>query len=280
MSVGLAGVLPAVFRDQEDDIDEQPYLWSDLLARRNALSLQVEDLVPVLRVDLRKYRSRETGALEVGPDLVDELIAMEEFVAGEADKLLAAAPASGTVVLQALVDQGEFETAYPDARTVRDLVPYPMSLQHVAVGRVAAELSRRGRDVEVHRCDRRGDLTVRRLAAGLLKDETARLLGLDEKKYAKFERSTTAPPAGLVTELQAIEDFITTSAGQLDVTEVGGVSVVVMIDDQAEFERAYPQARTQRDGVVYPRRVHRVAAARRAHTLEAAGASVRIAVAS
>jgi hypothetical protein len=280
MSVGLAGVLPAVVRDQEGDIDDQPYLWSDLLARRNALSLQVEDLVPVLRVDLRKYRSRETGALEVGPDLVDELIAMEEFVAGEADKLLAAAPASGTVVLQALVDQGEFETAYPEARTVRDLVPYPMSLQHVAVGRVAAELSRRGRDVEVHRGGRRGDLTVRRLAAGLLKDETARLLGLDEKKYAKFERSTTAPPAGLVTELQAIEDFITTSAGQLDVTEVAGVSVVVMIDDQAEFERAYPQARTQRDGVVYPRRVHRVAAARRAHTLEAAGASVRIAVAS
>ena len=93
VSVGLAGVLPAAVRDQEDDIDEQPYLWSDLLARRNALSLQVEDLVPVLRVDLRKYRSRETGALEVGPDLVDELIAMEEFVA-EADKLLAAAPAS------------------------------------------------------------------------------------------------------------------------------------------------------------------------------------------
>ena len=280
MSVGLAGVLPAAVRDQEDDIDEQPYLWSDLLARRNALSLQVEDLVPVLRVDLRKYRSRETGALEVSAELVDELIAMEEFVAGEADKLLAAAPASGTVVLQAVVDQGEFETAYPDARTVRDLVPYPMSLQHVAVGRVAAELSRRGRDVEVHRGDRRGDLTVRRLAAGLLKDETARLLGIDEKRYAKFERSTTAPPAGLVAELQAVVDFITTTAAQLDVTDVDGVSVVVMIDDQAEFERAYPQARTKRDGVVYPRRVHRVAAARRAHSLEAAGASVRIAVAS
>ena len=279
MRVGLAGGLPAGAHDREDDIDEPPYLWSDLLARRNALSLRVEDLVPVLRVDLRKYRSRETGALEVGPELVDELIAMEEFVAGEADKLLAAAPATGTVVLQAAVDQGEFEDAYPDARTLRDLVAYPMSLQHVAVGRAAAELSRRGRDVEVHRGDRRADLTVRRLAAGLLKDETARLLGIDEKRYAKFERSAAAPPAGLVTELQAVDDFITTSAGQLDVTEAAGVSVVVMIDDQAEFERAYPQARTQRDGVVYPRRVHRVAAARRAHTLEAAGGSARIAVA-
>ena len=219
MSVGLAGDLPVGLHDREDDIDEPPYLWSDLLARRNALSLRVEDLVPVLRVDLRKYRSRETGALEVGPDLVDELIAMEEFVAGEAAKLLAAAPAAGTVVLQAVVDQGEFENAYPDARTLRDLVPYPMSLQHVAVGRAAAELSRRGRDVEVHRGDRRADLTVRRLAAGLLKAETARLLGIDEKRYAKFERSTAAPPTGLVTELQAIDNFITTSAEQLDVTE-------------------------------------------------------------
>jgi transcriptional regulator with XRE-family HTH domain len=279
MSVGLAGVLPAAVRDWEDDIDEQPYLWSDLLARRNALSLRVEDLVPVLRVDMRKYRSRETGALEVGPDLVDELIAMEEFVAGEADKLVAGAPAEGTVVLQAVVDQGEFEASYPDARTLRDLVAYPMSLQHVAVGRAAAELSRRGRDVEVHRGDRRGDLTARRLAADLLKEETARLLGVDEKRYAKFERSPTAPPAGLLAELQAVDDFITTSAGQLDVTEAGGVSVVVMLDDQGEFERAYPQARTLRDGVVYPRRVHRVAAARRAHMLEAAGRSVRIAVA-
>ena len=85
MSVGLADALSAGARDQEDDIDEPPYLWSDLLARRNALSLRVEDLVPVLCVDLRKYRSRETRALEVGPDLVDELIAMEEFVADEAD---------------------------------------------------------------------------------------------------------------------------------------------------------------------------------------------------
>ena len=279
MSVGLAGGLPVGVHDREDDIDEPPYLWSDLLARRNALSLRVEDLVPVLRVDLRKYRSRETGALEVGPELVDELIAMEEFVAGEVDRILNTAPAAGTVTLQAAVDQAEFEDAYPDARTLRDLVPYPMSLQHVAVGRAAAELSRRGRDVEVHRGDRRGDLTVRRLAAGLLKDETARLLGIDEKRYAKFERSTTAPPAGLVAELQAVDDFITTTAAQLDVTDVDGVSVVVMIDDQAEFERAYPQARTDRDGVVYPRRVHRVAAARRAHQLEAAGGSVRIAVA-
>jgi transcriptional regulator with XRE-family HTH domain len=284
MSVSTAGLLPAAVHDQEVDIDEDgfdepPYLWSDLLARRNALSQRVEDLVPVLRVDLRKYRSRETGALEVGPELVDELIAMEDFVADEVNKMLAAAPASGVVQLQASVDQDDFETSYPDARTLRDLVPYPVSLQHVAVGRAAAELTRRGLDVEVHRGDRRADLTVRRLAAGLLKDETARLLGLDEKKYAKFERSTTAPPAGLLAELQAVEDFITTSASQLAVTEAAGIKVVTMIDDQAEFERVYPQACTRRDGVVYPRRVHRVAAARRAHALEAADQSVRIVVA-
>lgn len=278
MSVAVMSSLPTAVHDQEENIDEPPYLWSDLLARRNALSLRVEDLVPVLRVDMSKYRSRETGALVVGPYLVDELIAMEEFVAGEADQLIAAAPAGGTVILRAAVEQAEFEATYPDARTLRDLVPYPMSLQHVAVGRAAAELSRRDRTVEVHRGDRRGDLMVRRLAAGLLKDETARLLGIDEKRYAKFERSSTDPPPGLMAELQAVDDFITANAAQLEVAEVAGVSFVMMIDDQSEFERVYPQARTRRDGVVYPRRVHRVAAARRAHTLESAGASVRIAV--
>jgi hypothetical protein len=277
MSVALAELLPP--GDLEDIIKEQPYLWSDLLARRNALGLQVEDLVPVLRVDVRKYRSRETGALEVGPELVDELIAMEEFVAGEADRLVAAAPADGTVMLYAAADQAGFENAYPGARTKRDLVPYPMSLQHVAVGRAAAALSRQGRDLEVHRGDRRADLTVRRLAAGLLKDETARLLGIEGKKYAKFERSTGAPPAGLVAELQAIDDFIDASAATLEVTDIDGVKVVLMIDDEAAFIRAYPQARTLKDGSAYPRRVHRVAAARRARMLEAAGGSTRIAVA-
>ena len=279
MSVGLAGPMPAAVRDQEGtDIDEQPYLWSDLLARRNALSLRVEDLVPLLRVDERKYRSRETGALEVGPNLVDELIAMEEFVAGLTATYLAAAPADGPVTLRAVVDQVEFEDAHPDARTLRDLVPYPMSLQHVAAGRAAAELSRRGRDVAVHRGERRADLTVRRLAAGLLKDETARLLGIDGKRYAKFERSTSAPPAGLVAELQAVDDFIDSTASGLDVATAEGVTVVMMIDDQDEFEATYPQAKTQRDAVIYPRRVHRVAAARRAHQIEAAGESVRMAI--
>ncbi len=280
MTVELAGTWPASVYIREDDIDEPPYLWSDLIARRNALSLRVEDLVPVLRVDQRKYRSRETGALAVGPELVDELIAMEEFVAGEVARLIASAPAAGTVVLQAVVDQAAFEDAHPDARTLRDLVPYPMSLQHVAVGRAAAQLTRQGRDVEVHRGPQRADLTVRRLAAGLLKEETSRLLGIDAKKYAKFERSTEAPPAGLVAELQAVDDFIAESADQLDVTAVDGVSIVMMVDDQDLFERAYPRARTKRDGTVFPRRVHRVAAARRAHALESAGQSARIAVAN
>ena len=91
MIVGLAGVLPAAVRDQEDDIDAQPYLWSDLLARRNALALRREDLAPVLRVDEQKYRARETGSLPVGPYLAEELIAMEEFVADTAAALVAAA---------------------------------------------------------------------------------------------------------------------------------------------------------------------------------------------
>jgi hypothetical protein len=156
-------------------------MWSDLLARRNALGLLVEELAPILRVDLTKYRSRETGALEVGPYLVEELIAMEEFVDGTASELIAAAATAGSVVLQAVVDQDAFTAAYLGARTLRDGVAYPPSLQHVAVGRAAAELSRQDREVEVHRGDRRADLTVRRLAVGLGKNAAAELFGVNKK---------------------------------------------------------------------------------------------------
>ena len=278
MSVGPAGVFPAMVGDWEDDIDEQPYLWSDLLARRNALALRREDVVPVLRVDEHKYRAREAGDLPVGPYLVEELIAMEEFVAGETAKLLAAPPDTGTVRLQAVVDQDAFNAVYPDARTLRDEVAYPLTLQHVAVGRAAGALGRQDRDVEVRRGDRRADLTVRRLAAGLEKNETAALLGVEKKHYYTAERGAKPPSAGLLAELQAVDDFITTTAAQLEVVEGDGISVVLMLDDQREFEQAYPQARTLRDGVPYPIRVHRVAAARRAQQLEAAGQPARIAV--
>ncbi len=278
MSVGLAGVLPASVRDQEDDIVEQPYLWSDLLARRTALGLQVEDLAPILRVDLSKYRSRETGALEVGPYLVEELIAMEEFVADAAAALIAAAPPAGTVVLQAAVDQDAFNAAYPGARTLRDGVAYPLTLQHVAVGRAAAEMSRQDREVEVHRGDRRADLTVRRLAVGLGKNAAAELFGVNKKTYYNAERGTKPPLAGSLAELQALDDFIAATAGRLDVTDADGVAVVLTLDDQHHFEEAYPLARTLRDGTSYPILVHRVAAARRVQALEASGRPARIAV--
>ena len=141
-------------------------------------------------------------------------------------------------MLQAVIDQDEFTAAYPDARTLRDSVAYPLTLQHVAVGRAAAELSRQNRDVEVHRGDRRADLTGRRLAVGLEKNETAALLGVEKKHYYTAERGAKPPSAGLLAELQAVDDFITATASQVDVTEVDGVSVVLILDDQRQFEEA------------------------------------------
>jgi transcriptional regulator with XRE-family HTH domain len=275
MGVAGAELMPAA--GQERVIDDPPYLWSDLLARRNALALRREDLAPILRVDESKYRARETGTLPVGPYLVEELLAMEDFVARQASAVVAAAASAGTVVLNAITDQDEFNLVYPDARTLRDDVPYPLILQRVAVGRAAAELTRRRRDVEVYTGDRRADLTVRRLAAGLEKNETADLLGVEKKHYYTWERGAKTPSPGLLAELQAIDDFITASAAKLDITDVDGVSTILMIDDQSEFELTYPKARTLRDGAPYPLRVHRVAAARRAGKFDAAGEQSRIA---
>ncbi|MBV8350067.1 MAG: hypothetical protein JOZ49_21940 [Mycolicibacterium sp.] len=92
---------------------------------------------------------------------------------------------------------------------------------------------------------RRADLTVRRLATGLEKNETAALLGVEKKHYYTWERGKP-PSLGLLAELQAVDDFITASASQLEVTDVDGVSVVLMLDDQRQFEHSYPQARTAR----------------------------------
>ena len=85
-------------------------------------------------------------------------------------------------------------------------------------------------------------------------------------------------PVGLIAEMQALDDFIVITAAELPVERVDGVSVVYMLDDQADFEQVYPEARTLRDRLRYPLRIHRVAAARCASSLAAAGHEVRIAV--
>lgn len=280
MSVGLADPLLTAFVEQGANISTEasPYLWSDLVARRTALGLSANDLSALLRIEPGKYRSREIGAREVGPHLVGELIKMEAFVACEAATLVAAAPVAGAVVLQAATEHAAFIEGRPDAVTTLHRDPFPLVLQHVAVGRAAGALSRAGRDVEVHRGSRRFDLAARRLAVGLGKNQASALFRIGEKSYYNAERGAKPPQAGLIAELQAIDDFIASTATQLEWVDSDSVCEIVMIDDQDLFEREYPRARTRRDGVPYPCLVHAVCAARLAGELEAAGMSVRVVV--
>ncbi|MFV8169797.1 hypothetical protein [Mycobacterium sp. DBP42] len=291
MSPGLAEVLPAA-GCREVDIDEPlppPYREWDLTTRRSALSLWPEDLAPLFGINVARYRVQEPGEWSFSPELateliarkaVEELIAMEAWVSGETDRLIAAAPAEGTVVLDAVLDQDLFTLDYPEAHTYRRRAAYPVTLQHVAVGRAAAELTRRDRDVEVFRGDRHFDLTAGRLAIGLGKKETAHLLGLNVKTFQTSERGTKPPSGATLDELQSIDDFITAAAGSLQISGEGSVSIIRILDDQAQFETAYPKACARRSGTPYPVRVLRVAAVRRAHALEQVGQSVRFATAA
>lgn len=255
------------------------YSAADLRARRCALSLWPEDLAALFGVDVAPCRIPVPGewgftaALDdelIALGAVDELIAMEAFVAGETDRLLEQAPAEGSVVLNAVVDQDLFARLYPQARADLCDAAYPVSLQHVAVGRAAAELSRRDRDVEVFRGERRFDLTAARLAVGLGKTQTAYLLGLNKKTYYGAERGVRAPAEQTLNELQDIDDFIDMAAARLEVRVEDAVSVIRILDDQVQFEQTYPEARVLRSGAPYPVRVLRVAAGRRAHCFEAA----------
>ncbi|SKY96336.1 Uncharacterised protein [Mycobacteroides abscessus subsp. bolletii] len=263
------------------------YSGSDIRSYRNALSLRFEELNALLAIDGDHQWEREAGQRSTGTFVMLELLLMEQFVEdltrAEIAAVLADAPepaavVGGRVVLEALETQDEFQAAYPRAVTRRDGFAYPVSLQQVAAGRAAAELSRRGYNVEVYRTDgRRGDLRVRRLAAGLLKKETADLLGSNAKKYDMVERGKSAAPSGMIAELQAVDDFIEQAAARLPVTSTDDADVVFMTDDFREFQRAFPQARTRRDGRAYPSRVLAIAAVRRARAMMAdSGRPIRI----
>lgn len=266
--------------------DFQPdYRWSDLISRRAALGLARDVLADTLGVSAGKFWSREGGNTTSGAYLIDELNAMEAFVQQRAAAFIDDAindDGDTTVTLKVVVDPPEFEKTYPDAKTRRDGIPYPFTLEYVAAGRAAAELTRRGYVVEVYRGDFRADLVTRRAAVGLPKTMAGQLLGLGEKKYNLWETGKkSAPkaaagagapfPVGLVRELQKIDDFITETAAALDVVELGGVKAVVLVDSQAEFERTYPEAKTIRGGTPYPLRVLRVAASRRVSQLGESG---------
>ncbi|RFZ01138.1 hypothetical protein DSM43518_05631 [Mycobacterium marinum] len=276
-------MLPAGVREEDDIVDQPPYeyLWSDLKARRNALGLWPEDLAALFGFDVTRYRSYESGGRDLQRDnrgLVDELITMEAFVAEEANRLIDGAPIEGTVVLQGVADQETFEVCYPDARnTRRSQNPYPVTLHYVAVGRAAAELRRRGRDVEVCRGERHFDLTAARCAVGLGKAETAHLLGLNVKSYFKSERGADPPRRGTLNELRALDDFIVDTAGGFEVVD-HGVGVISVVEEQAEFEKLYPEARFGRSGTPYPVRTQWVAAGRLAGALAAAGRTVHVVV--
>jgi len=307
MGVALAEPRPAAFYEGHSMPEPSiiKYTWADLKSRRRALSLWPENIAPLLQLHLARYLSAEYDSVEEAPErLVDhevtpyvfagndrlrpddvppeyiiELDDMEEFVAVEAQGLIDDAPANGVVTIDAAVDQEAFGAEYPDACTRIHQHPYPVVLQYVAIGRAAAELRRRGREVEVYRGERRFDLAAARIAVGLGKTETAYLLGIHPKTYNKNESGKEPwAPRVPMKELQRLDDFIEDIAGKLEVTRDDGVSVIWIQGDQSEFAKAYPNLVVERSGNPYPDRTMWVAAGRRAGQLLDAGHSVRVAL--
>lgn len=271
-------LLLAPGEDVRHDRDVMPYLWSDLLPRRVALGLQLDDVAELLGVDWDRYARRENGNKRINePGLIEEMAEMEAFVAEASASMISAAPSApaGAIVLRAFEDQETFVAAHPKQRTLAANIPYPVLLHHVAIGRAAAALTRDGRTVEIFRGDRRADLACRRLAVGLTKGEAGPFFGLKEKKYYEYENGARTSD-GLIAEFQAVDDFITRLISETSVAELEGVAIVPMFDDETDFAEQYPDAQTLRSGRPYPMRFGRVAAGRLAGALEAGGKEVRI----
>lgn len=261
------------------------YLPCDLLAYREALALRLDDLAGLLGIDAGKQQRRERGIRDAGMHLAGEVLAMEAFVDAVAAQEIAAITAAAgpgrddAVVLEVTADPAEFPTLYPAAVTRQDKAPYPASLEHVAIGRAAAELLRRGYAVEVYRGDRRADLMVLRAAAGMFKNETVNLLQVHKGHYYRWELDRRPPPVAALAELRAINDFIAATAADLNILPAGDTGVLLTYSDaeQQRFEADYPHARTLTGAAAYPARLHRIAAAHRARIEAAAGGQVRIA---
>lgn len=251
------------------------YSGADLVAMRATVGLTLHEMTSVLDVDLENYKAREADTKDVQRHVIAELIAMSAFVADLAAQTAADVPSDGVVLLNAMVDQDTFDAAYPQARTHRDEMSYPVSLQHNAIGRVAGELQRQGRDVEVRRGDRRADLLVRRRAVGLGRKEAARLFGLNEKTYLEGEQGKK-PLSRVLGELQAVDDFIATDSANLRVVDAGRLTAVVMGNPDRLAQSPPDGAYTVRDHQPFPFGVHAAAAGRRAQELRDGGHDVRV----
>lgn len=238
-----------------------PYLWSDLVARRSSLGLTREEVASTLGVDLSRYRSRETGAQAVGHHLMDELIAMEAFVASITQAHITTGREAPRITVSA--DQAAFEGRYPRARTGWKDTPYPVTLEYTAAGRAAAALRREGIATDIHRAGRAADVLCRRLATGLVRPNAVELMRISKKHYQEIERGTRHNPRAVVEELQNLDDFLTTAAEALEPLSPGPPVVLPLIDDQQEFEARYPEAHLA-DGAPWPSRVSRVIALRAA----------------
>ncbi|MUL61244.1 MULTISPECIES: hypothetical protein [unclassified Mycolicibacterium] len=284
MTEPVGSPVPEIFGDAGS---EEKYTWADLSVRRIGLGISTEVYASTLRISNDGYVLSECGDAPVNPRDVAHMIAMELFVAEETARLVAAADFDDdeTIELSVCVDQDAFNAEFPNARFHVNAA-FPFTLQHVAAGRAAAELTRRGRDVHVYRGDVNVDLLVRRLAVGLMKQQAAELLGLAPQKYVRWEIGTVrkfgekaaGAPVGLIREMQAIDDYITATAKALPAIPDDGITAVFMLDDPEDITATYPGGHTKRGAEPYPRRVHRVAVARRAGALEAAGHRVRIVV--
>ena len=281
---GTAPQTTALRHFNRDDLGSA-YQPCDFLAYREALAIRLDDFAELLGIGVNKQQRRERGARDAGMHLAGEVLAMEAFVEDVATKEVNAITATTDpggdkpVVLEVTADPDEFPRLYPAAVTRQDNAPYPASLEHVAVGRAAAELGRRGYTVEVYRGDRRADLMVLRAAAGLFKNETVNLLQVHKGHYYRWELDRRPPPAAALAELQAVNDFIADTAAGLEIIAVEDSSVMLTYADaeQRRFEADYPRARTLTGGSAYPVRLHRIAAARRARIEAVAGHPVRIA---
>lgn len=250
-------------------VDRRPTTEWDIVARREALCLELPDVADLFKVDAARYSEIEAGLRRAPALLVDDFGAMEDWVEDLAADLIDAGRPLADDQLEYALMRVRTDAAATTAYKYR----FPDALAYTAIGRAAATLKARGLDAgrppgpaTIH------ELVAARMACGMNKRTAAVALRMKPAQYNQLEKPRPSPiPEGILAELQQMAEWIENAIPQIIADATPAVSpdadpTVWLYDEWDAWKAERPDAATPA-GKAYPLRISHVATARAAARL-------------
>lgn len=250
-------------------VDRRPTTEWDIVARREALCLELPEVADLFKVDSIRYSEIEAGLRRAPALLVDDFGAMEDWVEDLATDLVE----NGRPLADDQLEYALTRVRTDDAATTAYKYRFPDTLAYTAIGRAAATLKARGLDAgrpagpaTIH------ELVAARMACGMNKRIAAIALRMKPAQYSQLEKPRPVPiPDGILAELQQMAEWIENAIPGIiaAATPPAGPDsdpTVWLYDEWDTWKAEQPDAASPA-GKTYPLRISHVATARAAARL-------------